>query len=91
MDISEADILAVFEEETNVDSAKLQPSATLASLDIASLDLIGVSFALEDKFGVLLEADAFSSCANLGEVVTMIQAAARAKASASRESDDHTA
>ena len=51
MDISEADILAVFEEETNVDSAKLQPSATLASLDIASLDLIGVSFALEDKFG----------------------------------------
>lgn len=77
MEIKEADILAVFEEETNVDAARLVPDATMESLDIASLDLIGVSFALEDRFGVIVEADAFAKCANLGEVVKMIQATPR--------------
>ena len=83
MDISEADILSVFEEETNVERSRLQPSATLSSLDIASLDIIGVSFAIEDKFGVIVDAEAFASCGNLGDVVKMIQATARAETTAS--------
>jgi acyl carrier protein len=80
VDISEADVLAVFESETNLDSSRLVPSATLESLDIASLDLIGVSFALEDKFGLVLDAADFTKCANLGEVVKMIQDAGHAEA-----------
>ena len=83
MDISEADILSVFEEETNVERSRLQPSATLASLDIASLDIIGVSFAIEDKFGVIVDAEAFAGCKDLADVVKMIQATARAETAAS--------
>jgi acyl carrier protein len=79
VDISEAEILEVFESETSVDASKLDPSATLASLDIASLDLIGVSFAIEDKFGLILEASAFADCKTLGDAVKMIQDAGRAK------------
>jgi acyl carrier protein len=80
VDISEAEILAIFESETSVDASRLVPSATLESLDIASLDLIGVSFEIEDKFGLVLDADSFSGCATLGDAVAMIQAAGRAKA-----------
>lgn len=77
MDISEAEILAVFESETSVDASRLVPSATLESLDIASLDLIGVSFALEDKFGLILDAASFADCKTLGDAVKMIQEAGR--------------
>lgn len=85
MEISEADILAVFESETNVDGSRLTPSATLQSLDIASLDLIGVSFALEDKFGLVLDASEFADCATLGDAVEKIQAAGRAEAQSPSE------
>jgi acyl carrier protein len=79
VDISEAEILEVFESETSVDASQLVPSATLQSLDIASLDLIGVSFALEDKFGLILDAAAFADCKTLDDAVKMIQAAGREK------------
>ncbi len=81
MNISEQDILLVFEEETNVTRSRLQPSATLASLDIASLDIIGVSFAIEDKFGIIVDAEAFAACHDLGDIVNMIQATALSETS----------
>ncbi len=81
MKISNEDILDIFAEETSVDRARLTPDATLKSLDIASLDIISVSFAIEDKFGIIVDADAFAGCATLQDVIEMIQAQAAAPAS----------
>ena len=43
--------------------------------------MIGVSFAIEDRFGLVLDADAFAGCENLRDVVEMIQAKGRAAGS----------
>lgn len=80
MKISNEDILDIFAEETSVDRARLTPEATLKSLDIASLDIISVSFAIEDKFGLIVDADAFAGCATLQDVIEMIQTQAAAPA-----------
>ncbi len=81
MKISNEDILDIFSEETSVDRSRLTPDATLKSLDIASLDIISVSFAIEDKFGMIIDADAFAGCTTLQDVIDMIQAQAAAAAS----------
>ncbi len=81
MKISNEDILDIFAEETSVDRARLTPDATLKSLDIASLDIISVSFAIEDKFNLIIDADAFAGCATLKDVIEMIQAQAATAAS----------
>lgn len=47
-----ADILAIFAKETAVDPSRLTPDATLASLDVASLDMVQAIFALETKFNI---------------------------------------
>jgi acyl carrier protein len=73
MDISEEDILSIFTTETGVERDRLLPTATLASLDIASLDIIGVSFAIEDKYGVVVDAEAFAGCETLQDAVDVIR------------------
>jgi acyl carrier protein len=83
LNITDDDILAIFIEETGVDRARLVPSATLASLDIASLDIIGVSFAIEDKYGFVVEAEAFAKCETLHDVLEMIKQVAQNSATAS--------
>ena len=49
------DIYDLLAAEAPVDRADLRPEATLESLGIASLDVISVLFALEDRFGVVVE------------------------------------
>src|SRR5579875_2743274 len=46
------EILDIFAKETNVPREKLTPEATLASLDVASLDMVQAIFALETKFDI---------------------------------------
>lgn len=52
MSISPDAILDIVEAETGLPREKLRPEATLAELDIASLDLVSIAFEIEDKFGV---------------------------------------
>jgi acyl carrier protein len=74
--ITAEDILAIFAEEANIEMDRLQPSSTMESLGIASLDIISVSFAIEDKYGVIIDAEAFAKCSHLQDVIEMIQAQA---------------
>ncbi|MGC1303810.1 MAG: acyl carrier protein [Caulobacteraceae bacterium] len=83
MDVSEEDILSIFTAETGVERARLLPTATLASLDIASLDIIGVSFAIEDKYGVVVDAEAFVGCETLQDAVDMIRQRVQSSAASS--------
>ncbi len=72
MAIDRNGVLDVIAEEALVDRAKLAPEATLESLGIASLDVISIVFALEEKFGVVLEQSDFEGVESLGQMVDVI-------------------
>ena len=72
MTVSADDILEVVAQEALVDKAKLTPEATLESLGIASLDIISIVFALEDKFGVVLEQSEFEDVRTGSALVNLI-------------------
>jgi acyl carrier protein len=78
MAITADDVLTIISEEVPIDRAKLDPAATLESLDIASLDMISVMFALEDKFGVVIEQDDVKDAKTLQDFVDVVQAKADA-------------
>jgi acyl carrier protein len=74
MAITADDVLSIISEEVPIDRAKLDPAATLESLDIASLDMISVMFALEDKFGVVIEQDDVRDAKTLRDFIDVVLA-----------------
>jgi acyl carrier protein len=72
MTIDRNTILDIIAEEALVDRAKLSPEATLESLGIASLDIISIVFALEERFGLVLEQADFEGVQSLGQLVDLI-------------------
>lgn len=72
------DIVALISKETGLPPEKLEPGATLAALDISSLDLVSVLFELEDRFGVELQPEDLPRDITLGELIQQISATARA-------------
>lgn len=68
------DIIAIIAEEARIDAAKLTPDATLASLDIASLDVMSVLFAIEDKYSVEIPGETVNPADTLGQFVDGILA-----------------
>ena len=73
MAVSADDILDVVAQEALVDKAKLLPDETLESLGIASFDIINIVFALEDRFGVVLEQSEFEGVHTVDDLVKLIQ------------------
>jgi acyl carrier protein len=78
MAVSADDILSVIAQEALVDRVKLTPDATLESLGIASLDIISIVFALEDRFGVVLEQSEFEGVTTVAGLVDLVLAKAAA-------------
>lgn len=76
--ISADDIFDLISAEVPIDRDKLDPSATLESLDIASLDMISVMFALEDKYQIIVEQDDVKDAKTLDDFVKVVQAKAEA-------------
>ncbi|MEW6597394.1 MAG: phosphopantetheine-binding protein [Pseudomonadota bacterium] len=81
MAITADDVLDIISEEVPIDRAQLDPSATLESLNIASLDMISVMFALEDKFGVVIEQSDVADAKTLQDFLNIVQAKSQAAAS----------
>lgn len=48
----ESDILDIIAKQANIDRAKLARDANMADLDIQSLDVVEIIFALEEKFDI---------------------------------------
>lgn len=71
-------VLDLISEEVPIDREKLDPSATLESLDIASLDMISVMFALEDKYQIVVEQDDVKDAKTLEDFVKIVQSKAAA-------------
>eukprot|EP01040_Poterioochromonas_malhamensis_P027063 gene27063-34200_t len=82
MAITADQILDIIAEEVPIDRADLKPEATLEALNIASLDMISVMFALEDKFGVIIEQTDVDEVKTLAEIITVVQGKAESKAAA---------
>jgi acyl carrier protein len=78
MAITADDVLTIIADEVPIERAALDPSATLDSLNIASLDMISVMFALEDKFGVIIEQDDVKDAKTLEEFIAAVLAKANA-------------
>jgi acyl carrier protein len=72
MPVNADEILDIVAQEALVDRVKLTPDATLGSLGIASLDIISIVFALEDRFGVVLEQSEFEHVRTVSDLVALI-------------------
>ena len=70
------EILDIVAQKALIDRSKLTPGVSLADLQVSSLDLVEVMFALEDKFGIQLPFNANTSSADfktLGDVIAMVE------------------
>ncbi len=73
-----AEILDLVAAETGVGRDRLAPDATIASLDIASLDLVQAMFAIESRFDVeipVLSDAGDAEFATVGDLVRQVIAA----------------
>ena len=82
MAITADQILDIIAEEAPIDRADLKPEATLEALNIASLDMISVMFALADKFGVIIEQNDVAETKTLADFIAVVQAKSDPQAAA---------
>ena len=76
------DILDIVAEKAMVDRSKLTPEAKLGDLNISSLDMVEVIFALEDKLGIEMPFNANTSSQEfqtLGDVIATVERQLAAK------------
>jgi acyl carrier protein len=76
------EILAVIEKEALVDRSRLTPDAKLGELGIASIDIISIVFALEDRLGLELSGDDLEGCETVGDLLRVIDEKASGAAAA---------
>lgn len=60
MAVSAEAILSVLAEEAGIDRTRLRSDATLLELDISSIDVVSALFALEEKFGIEVDAESIA-------------------------------
>ena len=69
-------VLEIISDKGQVDRARLTPDASLADLAIASLDVIEIVFALEDRFDVEIPFnanDARQEFATVGDILRAVE------------------
>jgi acyl carrier protein len=70
------EIIDIVAQKALIDRSKLSPSAKLTDLNVSSLDMVEVVFALEDKFGIQLPFNANTSSGDVqtvGDVIAMVE------------------
>jgi acyl carrier protein len=72
MPVTRDNVLDVIAEESLVERSALTSDASLESLGIQSLDIISIVFALEDKFGIVLEQSEFEGVTTVDQLVDII-------------------
>jgi acyl carrier protein len=82
MSVTRDNVLDVIAEESLVERSALTSDATLESLGNQSLDIISIVFALEDKFGIVLEQSEFEGVTTVDQLVEIIVNKANAADSA---------
>jgi len=70
------EILDVVAQKALIDRSKLTVDAKLADLNVSSLDMVEVMFALEDKFGIELPFNANTNANEfdtIGDVIALVE------------------
>lgn len=78
------EILDIVAQKALIDRSLLKPEVRLADLNVSSLDMVEVMFALEDKFGLTLPFNANTSASEfqtLGDLIAMVEEQLAAKKS----------
>jgi acyl carrier protein len=81
MAITADQVLDVISKEVPIDRDRLDPAAPLDQLDIASLDMITVTFALEEQFGVVVEQSDFADTKTVQDFVDVVVTKSQATSS----------
>lgn len=74
--MTQDDIIALIAKETGLPRERLVPEATLATLDIASIDLVSLLFELEDRYGLEIQPEELGRDMTLRQLFDRIGAAA---------------
>lgn len=78
------EILDIVAQKAVIDRSKLTPEVKLTDLNVSSLDMVEVIFALEDRFGIQMPFNANTSgndMQTVGDVIGMVEKQLVAKAS----------
>jgi acyl carrier protein len=70
------EILDIVAQKAMIDRRRLTPDAKLSDLNVSSLDMVEVMFALEEKFGIELPFNANTSGTEfetLGDVIAAVE------------------
>ncbi len=78
MSVSSQEVLEIVSKEASIDPALLKPEATLESLGIASIDVVSIVFAVEDRFGLIVQPEDFAEAKTLQDVVDVVIAKSQA-------------
>lgn len=70
------EIIALIVKETGLPPEDLRPDATLATLDISSLDMVSLLFEVEDKYGVEIQPEELTREMTLRQLLDRIGVAA---------------
>lgn len=70
------DILALIAKETGLAPERLQPDATLETLDISSIDMVSMLFELEDRYGIEIQPEELAREMTLRQLFDRIGVAA---------------
>jgi acyl carrier protein len=70
------EIIALIVKETGLPPEDLRPEATLATLDISSLDMVSLLFEVEDKYGVEIQPEELTREMTLRQLLDRIGVAA---------------
>ncbi len=77
---SDDELFDVIAKEALIDRAALNRDAALEDLGIGSLDVIGVLFEVEERFGIVVEEGELRDCKTLGQLIDNLKAQAEAAA-----------
>lgn len=79
MQVRTEDIIAIIVKETGIPEETLQPEVGLASLEIESIDLISVIFAVEDRYGISITNEEAAEAETLQHLIDVVAAKVAAK------------
>ncbi len=68
------EILDLVAKEGMLDRATINPDTKLADLNLPSLELISILFAIEDKFGVEVEVDEIQQAKTMRDLIDVVLA-----------------
>lgn len=77
------DILTIVAQKAMIDRTQLTPETKLSDLNVSSLDMVEVVFAIEDKYGISLPFNANTNAGSLrtvGDVIALVEGEINANA-----------